>query len=307
MAPLIKRQADLDRLLSHPLGVPVTDGHGGAPREAPRPRDHAQDVRLVPADPRALRARSGVMSLEHAVHQMTQVPAARVADRGPRRARRRSRGRPAAVRPGNVANRATEKGDVAARPAGIIAGDGERALGRRRWSGHRRSTGKRPVAAMGIDVAIVNGLIVDGTGGAAVPGHGARRGRPAAGPSRRGRPRPSSAPRRWSTRAGWRSRRASSTCTRIRTFEPVGAARDQRDRAGRHHPGRRPVRVLGRTRQPREPRHDDRGRAGLRLPRRALGLDVDRRLPGVGRADRRRHQHRDAPRAQHAAPRGDGR
>ena len=31
VAPIIKRQSDLDRLLSHPLGVPVTDGMAIAP------------------------------------------------------------------------------------------------------------------------------------------------------------------------------------------------------------------------------------------------------------------------------------
>ena len=31
VAPVIKRQADLDRLLSHPLGVPVTDGMASHP------------------------------------------------------------------------------------------------------------------------------------------------------------------------------------------------------------------------------------------------------------------------------------
>jgi N-acyl-D-aspartate/D-glutamate deacylase len=62
---------------------------------------------------------AGVMSLEHAVHQMTQVPAQRVQikDRGVI-----AEGLAADLLlfdPATVANRATEKGDVAARPAGI--------------------------------------------------------------------------------------------------------------------------------------------------------------------------------------------
>jgi N-acyl-D-aspartate/D-glutamate deacylase len=62
---------------------------------------------------------AGVMTLEHAVHQMTQAPAERVQlrDRGVI-----ADGMAADLMlfdPGTIANRATEKGDVAARPAGI--------------------------------------------------------------------------------------------------------------------------------------------------------------------------------------------
>jgi N-acyl-D-aspartate/D-glutamate deacylase len=119
VAPIIKRQSDLDRLLSHPLGVPVTDGL------AMHPVKH-RDLGIMPKTfgsfPQILGRyvrEAGVMSLEHAVHQMTQVPAQRVQieDRG-------------VIADGlaadlllfdaaAVANRATEKGDVAARPAGI--------------------------------------------------------------------------------------------------------------------------------------------------------------------------------------------
>ena len=119
VAPIIKRQADLDRLLSHPLGVPVTDGI------AMHPVKH-RDLGIMPKTfgsfPQILGRYvrdAGVMSLEHAVHQMTQVPASRVqiADRGVI-----ADGLAADLLlfdPAVVANRATEKGDVAARPAGI--------------------------------------------------------------------------------------------------------------------------------------------------------------------------------------------
>ena len=81
---MIKRQPDLDRLLGHPLGVPVTDGM------AAHPTLH-RDLGIMPKTfgsfPQILGRyvrEAGVMSLEHAVHQMTQVPALRVAitDRG---------------------------------------------------------------------------------------------------------------------------------------------------------------------------------------------------------------------------------
>jgi N-acyl-D-amino-acid deacylase len=119
VAPIIKRQADLDRLLSHPLGVPVTDGL------AMHPVKH-RDLGIMPKTfgsfPQILGRyvrEAGVMSLEHAVHQMTQVPASRVqlADRGAI-----ADGMAADLLlfdPATVANRATERGDVAARPAGI--------------------------------------------------------------------------------------------------------------------------------------------------------------------------------------------
>ena len=119
VAPVIKRQEDLDRLLSHPLGVPVTDGM------ASHPVKH-RDLGIMPKTfgsfPQILGRYvrdAGVMTLEHAIHQMTQVPAGRVGirDRGTL-----VDGQAADVLlfdPLTVANRATEKGDVAARPAGI--------------------------------------------------------------------------------------------------------------------------------------------------------------------------------------------
>ena len=119
VAPVIKRQPDLDRLLSHPLGVPVTDGM------ASHPVKH-RDLGIMPKTfgsfPQILGRYvrdAGVMPLEHAIHQMTQVPAERVAitDRGVLRD-----GLAADLvifDPATIANRATESGDPAARPAGI--------------------------------------------------------------------------------------------------------------------------------------------------------------------------------------------
>ncbi len=119
VAPVIKRQPDLDRLLSHPLGVPVTDGM------AAHPLKH-RDLGLMPKTfgsfPQILGRYvrdAGVMSLEDAIAQMTAVPASRVGltDRG-----RLADGLPADLvifDPATIANRATEAGDPAARPAGI--------------------------------------------------------------------------------------------------------------------------------------------------------------------------------------------
>jgi len=144
VAPIIKRQSDLDRLLSHPLGVPVTDGM------ASHPVKH-RDLGIMPKTfgsfPQILGRYvrdAGVMSLEHAVHQMTQVPAERmqIADRGVL-----ADGRAADLLifdPATIANRATEAGDPAARPAGI-----DRVMVNGRWvviGG--AATGDRPGRAL---------------------------------------------------------------------------------------------------------------------------------------------------------------
>jgi N-acyl-D-amino-acid deacylase len=144
VAPTIKRQPDLDRLLSHPLGVPVTDGM------AAHPVQH-RDLGIMPKTfgsfPQILGRYvrdAGVMSLEHAIHQMTQVPAERVAirDRGVLRA-----GAVADLLifdPATIANRATEKGDPAARPAGI-----DRVMVNGEWVVREgASTGARPGRAL---------------------------------------------------------------------------------------------------------------------------------------------------------------
>ena len=64
---------------------------------------------------------------------------------------------------------------------------------------------------------------------------------------------------------------------------------------------RRAVRVLRRPRLAREPRGHDRGGAGLRLPGRRLGLDVDRRLSRGRRSGTAGDQRDDDGRPQHAA------
>jgi N-acyl-D-aspartate/D-glutamate deacylase len=83
---------------------------------------------------------AGVMTLEHAVHQMTQVPAERmqIADRGVL-----ADGLAADLfifDPATIANRATEQGDVAARPAGV-----SRVMVNGRWVVRDgAATGERP-------------------------------------------------------------------------------------------------------------------------------------------------------------------
>jgi N-acyl-D-amino-acid deacylase len=144
VAPVIKRQPDLDRLLGHPLGVPVTDGM------AAHPTLH-RDLGIMPKTfgsfPQILGRyvrEAGVMPLEHAVHQMTQVPALRVAitDRGVL-----ADGAAADLvifDPATIANRATEGGDPAARPAGI-----DRVMVNGQWVVRDgASTGARPGRAL---------------------------------------------------------------------------------------------------------------------------------------------------------------
>ena len=101
VAPIIKRQSDLDQLLSHPLGVPVTDGM------ASHPVKH-RDLGIMPKTfgsfPQILGRYvrdAGVMSLEHAIHQMTQVPAERVGIRDRAVLADGLRGGPRDLRPGD--------------------------------------------------------------------------------------------------------------------------------------------------------------------------------------------------------------
>ena len=143
VAPVIKRQPDLDRLISHPLGVPVTDGM------AAHPEKH-RALGLMPKTfgsfPLILgfyvRDR-GVMSLEAAIHKVTEVPALRVGitDRG-----RLADGYAADLvifDPATIGNRATEA-DPSARPTGI-----DRVMVNGRWvvSGGA-ATGERPGRAL---------------------------------------------------------------------------------------------------------------------------------------------------------------
>ena len=117
VAPVIKRQADLDRLLRTRWRA----RHG---RMAAHPVKH-RDLGIMPKTfgsfPQILGRYvrdAGVMSLEHAVHQMTRC----------RHCGCRSRiggswrtgcGDLLLFDAATIANRATEQGDVAARPAGI--------------------------------------------------------------------------------------------------------------------------------------------------------------------------------------------
>jgi N-acyl-D-aspartate/D-glutamate deacylase len=114
-----KRQPDLDRMISHPLGLPVTDGM------AAHPVKH-RELGIMPKTfgsfPQILGRyvrEAGVMSLEAAIHKMTQQAALRVGvtDRGVL-----ADGYRADLflfDPATIANRATDVEDPAARPAGI--------------------------------------------------------------------------------------------------------------------------------------------------------------------------------------------
>ena len=113
-----------------------------------------------------------------------------------------------------------------------------------------------------VDVVIVNGTVRRRHRRAAVSRHRDRRGRPAARGAGTDAATVEGAevvdatrPRR---RAG--DRRPAHPFRRV---EPVRAARDQRHRAGRHDPGRRAVRLLGRRRSPtpRSPRWSTRSRS----------------------------------------------
>jgi N-acyl-D-amino-acid deacylase len=118
VSPTIKSQAHLDRLMRSPLCVPVTDGM------AAHPVKHAA-LGLMPRTfgtfPHVLGRyvrEAGVLSLEDAVHRMTQVPANRIGltDRGIL-----APGTAADLvlfDPATIANRATET-DPAALPSGI--------------------------------------------------------------------------------------------------------------------------------------------------------------------------------------------
>jgi N-acyl-D-amino-acid deacylase len=83
-APTIKSQGDINHILSHPLGVPMTDGMALAPYG---PLGHPTNPRSYGTFPRVLGryARDwGVLSMEVAVQEMTSVPARRmgIMDRG---------------------------------------------------------------------------------------------------------------------------------------------------------------------------------------------------------------------------------
>jgi N-acyl-D-aspartate/D-glutamate deacylase len=143
IAPHIKRQEHLDRLISHPLGVPIGDGF------AAHPERHAS-LGLMPKSfgtfPYLLgyyvRER-GVLDLPHAIRKVTSVPADRagLSDRG-----RLQEGAAADVvvfDPSTVANLATDA-DPGARPRGI-----DRVMVNGRWVvTDGTATGERPGRAI---------------------------------------------------------------------------------------------------------------------------------------------------------------
>lgn len=129
VAPHIKLQAHLDALMRHPLCVPVTDGMAAHPV---RHRELGIMPKTFGSFPLVLGAyvrERGVLTLPEAVRRMTRAPADRVGltDRG--------RLEPGAAAdlvlfdPATVGNRATEDGDPAAAPAGIV-----RVLVNGRWA-----------------------------------------------------------------------------------------------------------------------------------------------------------------------------
>lgn len=84
VAPTNKCDEDVDRLIKHPMGIPVADGYALAP-EGPlayhdRPNSYGTFPRVLG---RYVRER-GVLSWEEAVQKMTSIPAARIGlwDRG---------------------------------------------------------------------------------------------------------------------------------------------------------------------------------------------------------------------------------
>jgi N-acyl-D-aspartate/D-glutamate deacylase len=118
VAPTIKNQDHLDRMMRNPLCVPVTDGMSAHPTKHRHlglmPRTFGTLPHVLGRYVREAR----VLSLEEAVHRMTQVPARRLAltDRGVL-----APGKAADLvvfDPATIANRATEA-DPGALPAGI--------------------------------------------------------------------------------------------------------------------------------------------------------------------------------------------
>jgi N-acyl-D-aspartate/D-glutamate deacylase len=139
-ASISKRQPDLDRMISHPLGIPVTDGMAAHPvkhRELGiMPKTFGSFPQILGRYVREAR----VMTLEQAIAKMTATAAGRVglADRGVL-----ADGYVADLfvfDPATIANRATDVGDPAARPAGI-----DRVMVNGRWVViDGEATGERP-------------------------------------------------------------------------------------------------------------------------------------------------------------------
>jgi N-acyl-D-amino-acid deacylase len=84
VAPLIKRQTDLDRLLAHPLCVPVTDGFATHPEKHRSLGHMPKSFGTFPLVLGSYVRERGVLPLGEAIRRMTSVPAERLglADRG---------------------------------------------------------------------------------------------------------------------------------------------------------------------------------------------------------------------------------
>ena len=84
IAPLNKCDEDIDRLLRHPLGVPVADGFALAPEGALAHRDRPNSYGTFPRVFEHYVRQRGVLTWPQAVQKLTAVPAQRLAlwDRG---------------------------------------------------------------------------------------------------------------------------------------------------------------------------------------------------------------------------------
>ena len=147
VAPTIKSQAHLDRLIASPLCVPIGDGFAHHPERHRGVRDHAQELRDVPARARARTCATGACCRSpEAIRKITAEPARRLGltDRG-----RLAEGFAADL---VVFDPATDREPSRRRrpggpPGRHRAGHGQRPLGRRR---RRRDGGAdrgRPLAA----------------------------------------------------------------------------------------------------------------------------------------------------------------
>jgi len=123
-----KRQPDLDRMIAHPLGIPVTDGMAAHPVKhralGIMPKTFGSFPQILGRYVRE----AGVMTLEAAVAKMTSIAAGRagLSDRGVL-----ADGNAADLfifDPSTIANRATDVEEPTARPAGI-----ERVMVNGRW------------------------------------------------------------------------------------------------------------------------------------------------------------------------------
>ena len=84
IAPLNKCDEDIDRLLQHPLGVPIADGYALAPEGVLANRDRPNSYGTYPRVLEHYVRQRGVLTWEQAVQKMTSIPARRLGlpDRG---------------------------------------------------------------------------------------------------------------------------------------------------------------------------------------------------------------------------------